>query len=83
MRALCFYAEPDEVVGQSELPLKQVATILVRACGHAGSGAEYLFNTVSALLDEDIKDLQLWRIQELAAVEIKRRYLARSESVHR
>ncbi len=74
LRALCFYAEPDEIVGKPELPLEEVAAILVRACGHAGSGAEYLFNTVSALHAEGIYDPELWRLQELTAVEIRRCY---------
>ena len=79
LRALCFYAEPNEVFRKPELPLKEVAATLIRACGHAGSGAEYLFNTVTALLAEDIDDPELWRLQELAAIEIKRRYLAASK----
>lgn len=75
LRALCFYAEPDEVVNEPELSLDEVAAILVQACGHAGSGVEYLFNTVSALLAEGIHDPALWQLQEMAAVEIKRRHL--------
>lgn len=47
LRALCFYAEPEEVVGRDELPSEEVASILARACGHIGSGAEYLFKTVA------------------------------------
>ncbi len=83
LRALCFYAEPDEIVGKPELPLEEVAAILVRACGHAGSGAEYLFNTVSALHAEGIYDPELWQLQELTAVEIIRCYRAISDQHRR
>ena len=77
LRALCFYADPDEVADRPELPLKEVAWILASACGHAGSCAEYLFQTVSALMAKEIHDPQLWRLQELVADEIRRRYFGR------
>jgi glutathione-specific gamma-glutamylcyclotransferase len=73
-RALCFYAEPPEVADRPELPIEKVASILARACGHVGSGAEYLFNTVAALQAVDIHDPYLWDLQELVAVEIKNLY---------
>jgi len=72
LRALCFYADPPEVVDKPEIPINEVASILARACGHAGSGAEYLFKTVAALQSVDIHDPHLWRLQELVANEIKK-----------
>lgn len=71
LRALCFYADPLEVADMPELPLTQVAAVLARACGHAGSGAEYLFNTLCALEAANIRDKYLWELQELVANEIK------------
>lgn len=78
LRALCFYADPDEVAKRPELPLQEIASILASACGHAGSSAEYLFLTVSALVAENIHDPHLWRLQELVAAEIRRRYFGAS-----
>ena len=75
LRALCFYADPPEVADVPELPLSRVAAVLARACGHAGSGAEYLFNTVCALDAANILDAYLWKLQELVAQEIRELYL--------
>ena len=52
-------------------PLDEVARVLARACGHMGSCAEYLYNTVSHLEDLGIRDRNLWRLQELVACEIR------------
>ena len=71
-RALCFYADPPEVADTPERPVDQVASILARACGHIGSGAEYLFRTVAALQAVDIHDPHLWELQDLVATEIRR-----------
>jgi len=74
VRALAFYAAPRGVGVSRRLPLEQVATTLARACGHAGSGAEYLFHTVRKLEENGIHDRNLWRLQALVAVEIERLY---------
>jgi cation transport protein ChaC len=52
------------------LPLEEVARILARACGHWGSGAEYLLNTVTHLEARGIHDSTLWRLQRLVAAQI-------------
>ncbi|SFO30597.1 cation transport protein ChaC [Mesorhizobium sp. NFR06] len=52
-------------------PLEKVAWVLARACGHVGSGAEYLYNTVSHLETFGIHDRNLWRLQGLVADEIR------------
>ncbi len=72
LRALVFYARPHLLDFYSEnRPLADVAHGLARACGHWGSGAEYLFNTVSNLEALGIHDANLWRLQELVAQEIE------------
>jgi len=75
IRALTFWAGPtgDRVTGK--LPPEQVAWTLARACGHGGSGAEYLYNTVSHLAEHGIRDRNLWRLQELVARELQEIHL--------
>ena len=46
------------------------AAILARACGHWGSGAEYLMNTVAHLEALGIHDRYLWKLQGLVAEKI-------------
>lgn len=70
--ALAFWAEPIGLANWVKLPLPDVAQILARACGHIGSGAAYLFHTVSKLDELGIRDRNLWRLQQLVAEEIKR-----------
>ena len=80
MRALVFYAHPAHLdYYVNSLPLEQVAHILARACGHWGSGAQYLHLTVSKLEDFGIHDENLWKLQKLVAEEIQRReFVAKS-----
>lgn len=52
------------------LPLQEVAQVLANACGHWGSGAEYLLNTVTHLEARGIHDSGLWRLQQLVADQI-------------
>lgn len=61
-------------------PLEKVAWVLARACGHVGSGAEYLYNTVSHLETFGIHDRNLWQLQELVADEIRSIHPFRTES---
>lgn len=51
---------------------EDVARTLARACGHWGTGAEYLLNTVTQLEARGIRDAGLWRLQALVAEEIER-----------
>ena len=46
---------------------------LPSACGHWGSCADYLYNTVVNLEARGIHDRHLWRLQELVAAEIRGR----------
>jgi glutathione-specific gamma-glutamylcyclotransferase len=74
-QALAFYAAPVtlEYYQSNRAPL-DVAKGLARACGHWGSGADYLYNTVSHLEQLGIHDEGLWQLQELVAAEIKALY---------
>ena len=53
-----------------KLSLEEVAERLSRACGHLGSGAEYLYNTVVHLEKRGIRDRNLWHLQRLVAAQI-------------
>lgn len=73
IHALTFYAHParlDTYVGK--WPLPKVAQNLARACGHAGSTADYLYQTVTKLEALGIHDRNLWTLQHLVALEIMR-----------
>lgn len=72
LRALTFWADPTGLDYNVRLPLARVAQILARACGHIGSGADYLFQTVAKLDELGIRDRNLWRLQQLVADEIRR-----------
>jgi len=72
VRALAFWAQPIGLESWLDLPLPQVAHILARACGHIGSGAAYLFHTVSKLDELGIRDRNLWCLQRMVADEIRR-----------
>ncbi|MDB5555648.1 MAG: cation transporter ChaC-like protein [Rhizobium sp.] len=75
VRALVFWAGPKHGDGIIlKLPLDKVAFVLARACGYAGSCAEYLYNTVSHLEALGIRDRNLWRLQQLVAKEIVEAY---------
>lgn len=69
-RALVFWAGPKGEQAARRVPLPQVAHVLARACGPAGSCAEYLFNTVQHLQEFGIHDRNLWQLQHLVAEEI-------------
>ena len=50
---------------------EDTARLLATACGHWGSCADYLYNTVVNLESRGIHDRHLWRLQELVAAEIR------------
>ena len=70
IRALVFWAGPKGKRISLKLPLERVAWVLARACGHGGSCASYLYNTVLHLEKLGIRDRNLWKLQELVANEI-------------
>lgn len=72
LRALVLWAGPKGKGIALKMPLERVARVLARACGHAGSCASYLYNTVLHLEELGIHDRNLWRLQELVAGEIQK-----------
>lgn len=71
IRALTFFCaasgDPDYV----KLPFAAQVERLSRAVGHAGSGADYLRNTVVGLQSVGIHDAYLWRLQAAVARQIR------------
>lgn len=75
LRALVFWAGPRGADISPSLPHDEVARRVARACGHVGSNAEYLYQTVAGLEALGLRDRNLWRLQALVA-----RYLRRMPS---
>jgi cation transport protein ChaC len=71
LRALAFVINRESPSYVGKLTLDEIASVLSTACGHWGSGAEYLFHTVSRLEQYGIHDRYLWRLQELVAERIR------------
>ncbi|MBB93742.1 MAG: gamma-glutamylcyclotransferase [Rhodobacteraceae bacterium] len=75
-RGLAFYCTPPTSrrhKGEARLirlPIEDQVHRLARAVGHAGSCAEYLFNTVTHLEQLGIHDSYMWKLQKLVADEI-------------
>lgn len=70
--ALAFWAGrfvPLDALDHSE---ERIAYNLAHACGFLGSGAEYLYRTVAGLVEHDIHDPYLGRIERMVAEEISR-----------
>ena len=74
IRALTFWAAPHGDRVRPGLPPPVAARQIARACGYAGSSAEYLHRTVDALHRAGIHDTRLWHLQRLVAQEIDRLY---------
>ncbi|QRM29619.1 gamma-glutamylcyclotransferase [Microvirga sp. VF16] len=68
--ALTFVMNRKAPAYVGRLAPEEVADVLARACGHWGSGAEYLHNTVMHLEEHGIHDSNLWRLQKLVAAKI-------------
>lgn len=68
--ALAFVMNRASAHYAGRLPPEAVAEVLARACGHVGSGAEYLRNTVAHLEARGIHDRALWHLQRLVAERI-------------
>ena len=67
LRALTFVINRRSPAYVGKLSPDEVADVLASACGHWGSGAEYLYNTVFHLREKGIYDSNLWRLQQLVA----------------
>jgi cation transport protein ChaC len=72
-KAVAFTANPESPNYAGGLTPDGVAACLSEACGHWGSGAEYLLQTVTSLEAAGFHDPYLWDLQERVAVEIERR----------
>jgi len=70
VKALGFVMNRASPYYAGRLAVEEVARTLTKACGHWGSGAEYLLNTVTHLEARGIHDRGLWRLQQLVAEEI-------------
>lgn len=72
-RALTFYAAPrrDPAGILLRLPEPDQADRLALACGHKGSCAAYLMNTVEHLEAAGIHDRYMWRMQQMVAQRIR------------
>lgn len=74
VQALAFVMNRAACLHRGKLPPEGVADVLSRAGGHRGSGTEYLHIPVASLAQEDIRDLNLWRVQEFPAQRIRVRH---------
>ena len=70
-RALTFAINRKGLTYGGPHTLAETADVLAKACGHWGTGAEYLMHTVAHLEDLGIHDRYLWRLQEMVAQRIK------------
>ncbi|MGI1662880.1 gamma-glutamylcyclotransferase [Palleronia sp. KMU-117] len=68
--ALTFVMNRESPLYAANLMPEEVADVLAKSCGHLGTGAEYLLNTVTQLESRGIHDPGLWRLQELVAQRI-------------
>jgi len=61
---------------------EQSADLIATGCGHWGSCAEYLLNTVLKLEEHGIRDRNLWRLQALVAerLDVKNELVRESHS---
>src|SRR3712207_4825602 len=71
VRAMAFAVNRRGSAYSGRLSPEETADFLARACGHWGSCAEYLHNTVAHLEERGIRDRNLWRLQALVAERIK------------
>lgn len=68
--AIAFTANPGHYNYAGVLPIEEVADRIAFACGHWGSNADYLRQTIVALEAEGIHDDYLWALQDLVADRI-------------
>lgn len=69
--ALAFTVNRTSPLYAGRLSLAEIADVLSRSCGHWGTGAEYLMNTVAHLQAAGIRDRPLWELQALVAARIE------------
>ncbi len=71
VEALVFVMNRASPQYAQDLSPGEVADVLAKACGHLGSGADYLLNTVTQLEKRGMHDPGLWELQELVAERIE------------
>ncbi len=71
VRAIAFVINRAHERYTGRLSDEAVADALARACGHIGSCAEYLLETVTHLEQLGIRDRNLWRLQALVAERLE------------
>ena len=69
--AIAFTANPQSPNYVGGLQPDQIAETLATACGHWGSGADYLRQTIIALANAGIHDPYLWDLQDRVANRIE------------
>jgi cation transport protein ChaC len=72
-KAVAFTANPESPNYAGGLTPDEVTACLSEACGHWGSGADYLLQTVTTLEAAGFHDPYLWDLEERVAVEIESR----------
>jgi glutathione-specific gamma-glutamylcyclotransferase len=70
VRAIAFTINRTHERYTGRLNEEAVADALARACGHVGSCAEYLLETVTHLEELGIRDRRLWRLQAMVAARL-------------
>ena len=70
--ALVFTMNPECPQYAGDLSPDEIADILAQSCGHLGTGADYLLNTVTQLELRGMHDEGLWQLQQLVAERIDR-----------
>ncbi len=70
LKALAFVINRKGLTYSGPLDEEIVVDRLATSCGHWGSGADYLYNTVKNLEQRGIHDRHLWRLQQLVAERI-------------
>jgi cation transport protein ChaC len=73
-KAIAFTANPESPNYAGGLTPDEVAMCLSEACGHWGTGAEYLLQTVTSLEKHGFHDPYLWDLQERVADLIEARH---------
>jgi cation transport protein ChaC len=61
--ALAFVVNRDNPGYAGKMPVEKVLSVMTRACGHAGTPAEYLFETVKGLQAHGVRDAYLLDIK--------------------